>query len=294
MAQGSGSTIDGAAPLAADWDLVIRPQRHLLEVNFRALWEFRDLLYLFVKRDIITVYKQTILGPIWFFVQPIMTMLVYVVVFGNIAKIGTDGIPQPLFYLSGIILWNYFADSFNKTSTTFRSNAAIFDKVYFPRLIVPLAMVVSGLLKFLIQFSLFLAVYVYFCWVRDDIRPSIWLLSTVALLPLMAGLGLGFGILFTSLTTKYRDLTFLIQFGVQLAMYATPIIYPMSQLGERMQALMWWNPIAHLIETFKCAFLGVGAASIGGLVYAAVFTAVVLTVGTLVFNRTEQTFMDTV
>ncbi len=276
------------------WDLIIRPQRHLLDVRLIELWHYRDLLYMFVKRDIVTVYKQTVLGPIWFFLQPILTMLVYIVVFGNIAKIGTDGIPQPLFYLSGIIIWNYFAESFNSTSTTFRTNAYIFGKVYFPRLIVPLSQIVSGLIKFLIQFGLFLAVLGYFLFTRNDIQPNLWLFSTVYLLLLMAGLGLGFGIIFSALTTKYRDLVFLIQFGVQLAMYATPIIYPMSLLGERMRSIMWWNPIAHLVETFKYGFLGAGEASVSGLFYSSCFTLVVLFLGIVIFNRTEQTFLDTV
>ena len=257
-----------------DWDLIIRPKRHLLDVNLRELWDYRDLLMMFVKRDIVTIYKQTVLGPIWFFIQPIMTMLVYVVIFGNIAKIGTDGIPKPLFYLSGIIMWNYFAEAFNKTSTTFMTNAAIFGKVYFPRLIVPLSLVVSGLLKFFIQFGLFLAVYVYFWVTRDDIHPNAWILAGPYLLLLMAALGLGFGIIFSSLTTKYRDLTFLITFGIQLAMYATPIIYPMSELSDRMRSVLWWNPIAHIVETFKYSFLGAGEASITGLANTTVFAII--------------------
>lgn len=277
-----------------DWDLIIQPKRHLLDVNLKELWDYRDLLYMFVKRDIVTVYKQTILGPIWFFVQPIMTTLVYVVVFGNIAKISTDEIPAPLFYLSGITLWNYFAESFNKTSTTFTANAAIFGKVYFPRLIVPLSVVISNMIKFLIQFGLFLTVWSYFLATSDVIHPNAWILSTVYCLLLMAGLGLGFGIIFSSLTTKYRDLTFLIQFGVQLAMYATPIIYPMSTLSEKYQKVLWWNPISHIVETFKYGFLGAGEASIPGLAYATIFTITTLAFGIIIFNRTEQTFMDTV
>ena len=276
------------------WDMVIRPKRHLLDINLKELWDYRDLLYMFVKRDIVTVYKQTVLGPIWFFVQPIMTTLVYVVVFGNIAKISTDEIPKVLFYMSGIVMWNYFADSFGKTSTTFLANASIFGKVYFPRLIVPLSVVTSGLIKFLIQFSLFLVVFAYYLVNTDLIQPNLWILITPYLILLMAGLGLGFGIIFSSLTTKYRDLTFVIQFGVQLAMYATPIIYPMSLLSERARSVLWWNPIAHLIETIKYAFLGTGQASIAGLAYATVFTLVVLAIGVIIFNRTEQTFMDTV
>lgn len=276
------------------WDMVIRPQRHLLDVNLKDLWDYRDLLYMFVKRDVVTVYKQTIMGPIWFFVQPIMTMLVYVVVFGNIAQLSTDGVPAPLFYLAGITMWNYFSESFNKTSTTFVSNANIFGKVYFPRLIVPLSIVISNVIKFVIQFGLFLVIWAWFLATTDVVHPNLWMLSTVYLLLLMAGLGLGFGIIFSSLTTKYRDLTFLIQFGVQLAMYATPIIYPMSTLSEKYRNIIWWNPISHIIETFKYGFLGAGEASIPGLAYTTVFTLITLAFGIIIFNRTEQTFMDTV
>ncbi len=276
------------------WDLVIRPKRHLLDLNLRELWDYRDLLYMFVKRDIVTVYKQTVLGPIWFFIQPILTTVVYLFVFGRVAKISTDGIPGILFYLSGIVMWNYFAESFNKTSTTFRTNAAIFGKVYFPRLIVPLSLVASGLIKFLIQVSLFLAAWVWYLATTDVVHPNLWILAVPYLVVLMAGLGLGFGIIFSSLTTKYRDLTFLLQFGIQLGMYATPVIYPMSVLSDRARSILWWNPIAHLIEIFKYGFLGAGQASLSGLAYTTAFTIAVLFCGVVVFNRTEQTFMDTV
>ncbi|HBE71608.1 MAG TPA: ABC transporter permease [Planctomycetaceae bacterium] len=276
------------------WDLVIQPKRHLLDVNLKEIWDYRDLLFMFVRRDIVTVYKQTILGPIWFFVQPIMTTIVYLFVFGKVAKVSTDGMPQILFYMSGIIMWNYFADCFNKTSSTFRSNAGIFGKVYFPRLIVPLSQVTSGLIKFFIQGCLFLAIWFWYLATTDTIRPNYWAFSTIWLLALMAGMGLGFGILFSSLTTKYRDLTFLIQFGVQLAMYATPIIYPMSILSDTARRILWWNPIAHIIEAFKCGFLGTGEASMAGLAYATLFTIASLGLGIVIFNRTEQTFMDTV
>ncbi|MCR9200693.1 MAG: ABC transporter permease [Planctomycetaceae bacterium] len=279
---------------AGDWDLVIEPRRHLLDVNIREIWNYRDLLLMFVKRDIITVYKQTILGPIWFVVQPIMTTIVYLFVFGRVAKVSTDGMPQILFYMSGIIMWNYFADCFNKTSGTFRSNAEIFGKVYFPRLIVPLSQVISGIIKFFIQAGLFITIWLWFVATTDAVRPNYWAYSTIWLLPLMAGMGLGFGILFSSLTTKYRDLTFLIQFGVQLAMYATPIIYPMSILSDTARSILWWNPIAHIIEAFKYGFLGSGEASVAGLLYATAFTVLSLSFGIVVFNRTEQTFMDTV
>ena len=276
------------------WDRIIRPKRHLLDVNLKEIWDYRDLLMMFIKRDIVTVYKQTILGPIWFFIQPILTTLTYVVVFGNIAKISTDGIPAPLFYLSGITLWNYFADTFNKTSSTFVSNANIFGKVYFPRLIVPLSVVMSNVIKFCIQFTLFLLLWIWYLISSGSLSPNLWILSAVYCLILMAGLGLGFGIIFSSLTTKYRDLTFLIQFGVQLAMYATPIIYPMSTLDAKYQRILWWNPISHIIEAFKYGFLGAGQASITGLLYATAFTVVTLAFGIIIFNRTEQTFMDTV
>lgn len=283
-----------SAPAEEAWDLIIRPKRHLFDINLKEIWDYRDLLYMFVKRDIVTVYKQTILGPLWFFVQPLMTMLVYVVVFGNIAQLSTDEIPAPLFYLSGITLWNYFAESFTKTSGTFVANAGIFGKVYFPRLIVPLSIVASNIIKFFIQFALFLIIWAWYLFTTETIHPNAWMLSTAYCLLLMAGLGLGFGIIFSSLTTKYRDLTFLISFGVQLAMYATPIIYPMSVLSERLQRVLWWNPIAHIIEAFKYGFLGAGEASISGLAYTTVFTLVTLFLGVVIFNKTEQTFMDTV
>ena len=276
------------------WDLIIRPKRHLLDVNLKEIWDYRDLLYMFVKRDIVTVYQQTILGPIWFFIQPIATMLTYVIVFGRIANISTDGIPAPLFYLSGVIIWNYFQDCLLKTSSTFASNAGIFGKVYFPRLIVPLSQVVSGVIKLLIQFALFLGLWIWYLATSDSLHPNLWLLSTVYCLLLMAGMGLGLGIIFSSLTTKYRDLNFLLSFGVQLAMYATPIIYPMSVLSPNLRAWLWWNPIGHVIEAFKYGFLGAGSPSIAGLAYTTVFTIITLVLGVIIFNRTEQTFMDTV
>lgn len=283
-----------APPPREHWDLVIRPKRHLLDVNLRELWDYRDLALLFVQRDLVTVYKQTILGPLWFVVQPILTTLVFAVVFGNIAQISTDGLPAILFYLSGIVLWNYFSESLTRTSSTFTANAHIFGKVYFPRLVVPLSIVISNLIKFLIQFGLFLLIWLWYWTTTDSVHPNGWILANGYCLLLMAGLGLGFGILFSSLTTKYRDLTFLLTFGIQLGMYATPIIYPMSSLSERYRAILWWNPLSHIIETFKYGFLGAGEADALGLAYATLFTLLVLALGVVVFNRTEQTFMDTV
>lgn len=278
-----------------EWDLIIKPQQKLLNLNLKEIWQYRDLLTMFVKRDVVTVYKQTVLGPIWFFVQPIMTMLVYIVVFGNIAEISTDDIPKPLFYLSGIIIWNYFSECFMQTSDTFSQNQDMFGKVYFPRLIMPLSKVVSGLIKFLIQFSLFLLIYLYF-FIVEDLSVSIsWTILLVPyLIVLMACLGLGFGLIFTSMTTKYRDLRFLVQFGVQLLMYATPIIYPMNLIEGRLKTIISLNPLAHVVEAFKYGFLGRGELSAYGLVYATIFAIVTLVLGILIFNKTEKSFVDTI
>ncbi|GAK49446.1 ABC-2 type transporter [Candidatus Moduliflexus flocculans] len=276
------------------WDIIIRPKRHLFDIDLKELWEHRDLLMMFVKRDIVTVYKQTILGPIWFFVQPIMTTLIYVVVFGNIAQISTDGIPKQLFYLSGILMWNYFSECLSQTSDTFVQNANLFGKVYFPRLIVPLSKVVSGLIKFGIQSLLFFGVYGYMLLKNPTVRPTWWLALFPFFVVLMAGIGLAFGIIFTSLTTKYRDLKFLLAFGVQLLMYASPVIYPVSMLGERARSIMLLNPIAYVLEGFKYAFLGAGTHTVAGLAYVTMFTIVTLALGIVIFNKTEQNFMDTV
>jgi len=277
------------------WDLIIRPKNSILSLNFRELWQYRDLLSMFVRRDIVTVYKQTILGPIWYFLQPLLTMLVYVVVFANIAGISTDGIPQALFYLSGIIIWNYFSECFMQTSDTFSQNQDMFGKVYFPRLILPLSKVVSGLIKFFIQFLLFVGFYLYFLIIGTEIAPNILFLITVPLLLIqMAALGLGLGLIFTSLTTKYRDLKFLVQFGVQLLMYATPIIYPISTIPDKFKIYILLNPLSHIVETFKLAFLGKGEFLVGSMIYSLCFTLVILLIGILIFNKTERSFMDTV
>ena len=278
------------------YDLIIRPKRHAFDINFKEIWQYRDLLRMFVKRDVITVYKQTVLGPIWFIVQPILTTIIYMVVFGNIAKISTDGTPMALFYLSGIVIWNYFAESFNQTSDTFTQNAAIFGKVYFPRLIMPLSKVVSGLIKFFIQLAFFLAVYAYYLVSDPGIVQANW---TLALIPLyvviMSMMGMGLGILFTSMTTKYRDLKFLITFGVQLLMYATPVIYPMSTIPEgKLKMFIMANPLSPIVEGFKYAFLGAGEVSWNGLGYSAGFTVVMLIIGIVVFHKTERNFIDTV
>lgn len=279
-----------------NYNLIIRPKRHAFDINFKEIWQYRDLLRMFVKRDVITVYKQTILGPIWFIVQPILTTLIYIVVFGNIAQISTDGTPMALFYLSGIVIWNYFAESFNQTSDTFTQNAAIFGKVYFPRLIMPLSKVVSGLIKFFIQLAFFLIVYAYYLVSEPGIVQANW---TLALIPLyvviMSMMGMGLGILFTSMTTKYRDLKFLITFGVQLLMYATPVIYPMSTIPEgKLKTLIQLNPLSPIVESFKYSFLGAGHFSYSALAYSAGFAIVTLIIGIIVFHKTERNFIDTV
>lgn len=276
------------------WDLVIESDRALLDVRLNQLFRYKDLLLLFIKRDIAVVYKQTILGPIWFFIQPILTTVIYVFVFGNVANLSTDGIPKPLFYLSGIIIWNYFADCFLQTSDTFVQNAAVFGKVYFPRLISPLSVIISNLLKFLIQFLLFLILYIYFLTNNNPITPQVQIVFLPFYLLMMSMLGLGFGLIFSSLTTKYKDLKFLIQFGVQLLMYATPVIYPLSTIPDKYQFYFKLNPITHIIEAFKYSFIGVGHFSYMGLLYSFFIITVILFLGILIFNKTEKNFMDTV
>lgn len=278
----------------AEWTTIIRPHSSLFNLKLKELYHYRDLLILFVKRDIVINYKQTILGPLWFFIQPILTMLIFTFVFGNIAGISTDGIPQPLFYLSGIIIWNYFSECFTKTSNTFTENASIFGKVYFPRLISPLSIVISNGLKFIIQFLLFVGLLIYYSTQGFAIRWSTELLLFPFLVILMGVFGLGFGLIFSSLTTKYRDLKFLLVFGVQLMMYMTPIIYPMSSLPEKVVNFMWYNPFAHIVESFKAIFLGQGLLSMNGLIYSSILGVSVLLMGILIFNKTERRFMDTV
>lgn len=278
------------------WSLEIKPEQRLLQIDFKELWRYRNLFSMFVRRDIVTIYKQTILGPLWFFIQPILTTVMYMVVFGGIAGISTDGLPQPLFYLSGICLWQYFADCLNKTSMTFRSNAHVFGKVYFPRLVVPLATVTSNLVRLLIQMLLFLAVYLYYLFVANTpVRPNAIVLLTPILILLLAGLGLGFGLVFSSFTTKYRDLTYLLSFFVQLWMYATPVIYPLSTItSHKVRMVMLANPVTAIIETFKYGVLGVGSFSWGALGYSAAFCAVLLSFGIIIFNHTQRRFIDTV
>ena len=271
----------------------IRPKKNLFDINIKEIWKFRDLLFLFVKRDFISIYKQTILGPLWFFIQPILTTIIFTIVFGRIAGIPTDGVPPILFYIAGITCWNYFAECLTKTSNTFIENQNIFGKVYFPRLIMPISIVFSSLIKFGIQFLLFLTIYFYYLY-NDSVSPNIYLLLFPLLIIFSGILSLGFGTIITSLTTKYRDLRFLIQFGIQLWMYATPIIYPLSTLEGNLKTIALINPMTSIIETFKYGFLGHGTFNWYYITYSLIFTIITILVGILIFNKTEQNFMDTV
>lgn len=277
-----------------NWDLHIKPHSKWYDLRLKEIFHYKDLLFLFVRRDFISVYKQTILGPLWFFIQPIITAITFTVIFGNLAKISTDGLPQVLFYMCGITLWNYFSDTLSKTSDTFSANANIFGKVYFPRMIMPLSVVVSNLIKLGIQFLLFFAVWVYFLINSNQVHPNAMILLVPFLIILMGFMGLSFGIIISSLTTKYRDLKFLVSFGIQLMMYASPIVYPLSIVPEKYKWIIVANPVTSIIETFKYAFLGVGEFNWYYLGYSLVFTVILFFLSLVIFHRVEKTFMDTV
>ena len=278
-----------------EWDLIVKPKSSWFEFNFKEIWRYRDLLFMFVKRDIVSTYKQTILGPLWFFIQPILTALTFTIIFGGIANLSTDDKPKFLFYLAGTTCWNYFADCLNSTSGTFINNAGIFGKVYFPRLISPLSVVISSVLKFLIQFLLFIGVFIVMYFNGENLQPNKLMLLIPFLVLLMGIMGLGLGIIVSSFTTKYRDLRFLISFGIQLFMYITPVILPLSQFKGIMKKVVEANPMTPIIETFKAAFLGVPKDySVNGLFYTTIFTVVVFCLAILIFNKVEKSFMDTV
>lgn len=280
-----------------DWTLIIEPKDKLLSLNLKEIWRYKDLLEMYIKRDIVTFYKQTILGPLWFFIQPIFTTIVFMFVFGGLAKIPTDGIPQALFYLSGITLWNYFSESLTKTADTFLTNQAIFGKVYFPRLIAPLSTTITGLIKMFIQYALFAVLYIYFVVKGVPVRPNLYALLFPVLILILAFLSLGFGIIISSMTTKYRDLKFLITFAVQLWMYATPVIYPLSVMEGSYKKYMWFiqaNPVTSVIETFRFGFLGQGTFTWLSLGYSALFSILILLIGIIVFNKVERSFMDVI
>lgn len=282
---------------SGDWDLVIKENTSLLDFNFSDIWRYRDLLFMFVKRDFVSFYKQTILGPFWFFIQPIFTTIVFTFVFGNLAGISTDGLPQQLFYLAGITSWNYFSDCLTKTGSVFRDNANIFGKVYFPRLIMPLSIVVSNLARFGVQLLLLIIMMVYFKLfpangASFEITTAIFFFPVLVML--MAMLGLGLGLIVTALTTKYRDLTFLISFGIQLLMYGTTVIYPLSAAPEKYKIYIELNPMTGIIEAFRYAFLGKGEFTVSSILYSATITIIILVIGILTFNKVEKNFVDTI
>lgn len=277
-----------------EWDLIIKPQKSLLDLKLDQVWNYRDLLVVLVRRDFVSFYKQTILGPIWFFLQPLFTTVVYVFLFSNIAGISTDGIPAPLFYLSGITAWSYFSECLLKTSSVFRDNAGIFGKVYFPRLIMPLSIVVSNLVKFGVQLLLLILMLIYYLAIGTDFHPTLYLLLFPILVSLMAGIGLGLGMLISAMTTKYRDLALLLTFGTQLLMYATPIVYPLSSLNGKMHTLISANPMTPIVEGMRLGFFGAGSISMWSFLYLVIITLFILALGTIVFNKVEKSFVDTV
>lgn len=289
------------------WSEVIAPGSSMFSLRLNEVWRYRDLLMLLVRRDFVATYKQTILGPIWFFLQPLLTMIIYVIVFGNMAKLSTDQMPSMPFYLAGITLWNYFSECLTRTATVFKDNAAVFGKVYFPRLVMPISIILSNLVKLAIQLLLFLGFWTYHlvsgppAAVPGDplpilaMHPNALIALTPVLVLLMGGMGLGFGMLISAMTTKYRDLIFMLTFGVQLLMYATPVIYPLSSaLKHSYKWLVLANPMTPIIETFRYAFLGKGVFSWAYLGYSAAFTIIIMLLGTVVFNKVEKSFMDTV
>jgi len=277
-----------------DWSLIIRPQRAWWDLRLGDLWTYRDLIVLLVRRDFVAQYKQTILGPLWYLIQPILSTLVFTVIFGSVAKLPTDGLPPFIFYMAGNTIWSYFASSITATANTFVDNVGIFGKVYFPRLIVPVSVVISNLISFVIRFVTFLGFWLYFLLTGAELHLNAWALALPLLLFLMGGLGLGFGIIISSLTTKYRDLQQLLSFGVQLLMYSTPVIYPLSLVADKWQWVLLANPLTPVIEIFRLGFLGASSISPWYLLYTLGFVLAVLLIGVLIFNHVENSFMDTV
>lgn len=280
-----------------DWDIEISPKSNALRLGLKDIWQYRDLLILMVRRDFVSFYKQTILGPIWFFVQPVITILIYNLVFNNLAQISTDGIPGPIFYLAGTIIWNYFSECLIKTSTVFKDNAAMLGKVYFPRLIMPLSIVVSNLIRFAVQFILFVILLIVYGVKGAPVYPNVYMLLFPFLIILIAALGLGLGMIISAVTTKYRDLAFVVSFGIPLLMYTTTVIYPLSEAITKYPSFSWlikFNPITAVIETFRFSFIGKGHFSWLLLGYSGLVTIVILLIGIVIFNKVEKTFIDTV
>ncbi len=276
-----------------DWDYVIESKSTLFDLRLKEVWHYRDLLVLFVRRDFVTVYKQTILGPLWFFIQPILTTITFTIIFGNVAQLSTDGAPKLVFYMAGITLWNYFSTCLTSVSGVFNANAGIFGKVYFPRLIMPLTIVISNLMKFGVQFLMFL-VFVFYFYFKGQISPNSWILFTPVIIFLMAIISMGIGLILSAMTTKYKDLNQLIAFGVQLFMYATPVIYPSSSIPSNYKWIINLNPLVGLFDYMRYAYLGIGQFSATALAYPTVFAVAILAIGVVIFNKTQKTFMDTV
>jgi len=276
------------------WTHILRPQGRWFDLRMKELWQYRDLVLLFVRRDFVAQYKQTILGPAWHFMQPLFTTIVFTIIFGKIARISTDGAPPFLFYMAGTTIWSLFSATLNGTAHTFVANASIFGKVYFPRLAIPVSVLISRLIAFVIQFVLFLGFLVYFATTGSVIHITAYALLTPLMLLLTVGIAMGLGIIVSAMTTKYRDLAVLVGFGVQLMMFATPVIYPVSVIPEPYQFWMALNPLAHVVEFFRYAYLGVGTVTWAGLAYSTAMTLLILLVGIAMFNRVERTFMDTV
>jgi len=280
-----------------DWTLIITSKSSWFNLDIKELWRYKDLVVLLFRRDLVTLYKQTVLGPMWYLVQPLMTTLMFTVVFGNIAEISTEGQPKILFYLSGYILWSYFADCFKKISDTFITNKNIFGKVYFPRIVMPLSTVLSNLMKFGIQLGMFVSIYIYFLYDGYELQWDRSLLLLPVLVLMVGCLSIGLGMIASSLTVKYRDITFLISFGIQLLMYGTPVIYPLSEVTEKYpeyEIFILANPMSAIIESFRYILLKSGSLDFGNLLYSSVATLVILLIGMLIFNRTEKSFIDTV
>ena len=276
------------------WDLIIKPERKFFELNFISLFKYKDLIFMFVKRDFVTFYKQTILGPLWYIIQPIVNTLVFTIIFGKVAKIPTDGLPPFMFYLAGNVAWGYFAVCLNATSNTFVSNAGIFGKVYFPRLIVPISHIIISLLQFFIQFIIFILFLIYFIYNESQITPNYQMLFLPLILFQTAMLSLGCGTIISALTAKYRDLTFAMTFLVQIWMFATPIVYPLSLIPEKYQLLAALNPMTSIVEIFRGAFLGQSTIDSFQIILSIFLTIFLLIIGLLLFNRVEKNFMDTV
>lgn len=279
--------------MTQNWTTIIKPKNRLLDLKLKELWQYRDLIIMFVKRDFKTIYKQTVLGPLWIIINPIMTTLIQVFVFGNIAGMSTDGTPQFLFYLSGNALWIYFSKSFTQTANTFINNSAVFGKVYFPRLVSPISVTISGLITFSIQFILLVISTIYY-YMQGDIQPNLYILLLPLLLLELAMLSMGCGIIISALTTKYRDLSILVTFGIQIWMYASAIIFPVSSLPEKWAKILMINPVVPVIETARYGFTGNGTFLLPYLLLSIAETVIILFIGIVIFNKVEKTFMDTV